>query len=232
MQLLTELWNQIETLFNSVNTLPPSIQGAIAFGFLAVGGLFCFVGYYFIKYLLGLAGFLTTGVFGLSAAYSYFPGWPEIAHFVIAAAAGAVGAVIFYFLFFYFGFFVFGAVAAMWLALLILPSGWGVYRSLATLGAGFSGGVAVLLLRKQLLIAATAAIGAICIVAGIGHFQGWPLSPAGLMQPYSLEGAMTASLGRLEFTHQLVIYGLIGLFLIAGIAVQSILPERKEEKKR
>ena len=228
---LTDIWNQITALFTSIGSLPSTTQGIVAFGFMFVGALFCFFGYHFFKYLLGLAGFLTAGVLGLAAAYYYAPQWPEIAHYSIAAVTGAIGALIFYSIFFVFGFLLFGAVATMWLFLLILPRNWGVYRMLITLGAGFTGGLAALILRRQLLILATAAIGALAIVAGVGHFQGWPLSPTGLMQPHSLDGALLESMGWLDTTQQIIIYGVMGLFFVAGLVVQSLLPEKKDNDR-
>jgi hypothetical protein len=223
---------EVSSMFSAVGELPDSTLLIIAFAFLAVGALFCFVGYYFFKYLLGLGGFLTAGVIGLAAAHYYFPSWPEIGQFAVAAAAGTLGAIIFYFLFFYFGFVVFGAVAVMWVTLLLVPEQWGLYRTLLTLGAGFTGGLMAVMLRRPLIILATAAIGAISLVAGIGHFQGWPLSPSALMRPDSLAGSLFTSLFVLDWTQQTAIFGLAALFFAGGLAVQSLLPERKDERRK
>lgn len=227
--VLVQFWKELNSLFTSVGYLPKTTQSVIAFSFLIIGALFCFVGYYFFKYLLGLAGFLTAGVVGLAASRHYLPDWPEIGQFSLAALAGAVGAVVFYFLFFCLGFLIFGAVATMWFALLLLPREWGIYRTLITLGSGFTGGLAALMLRRQLLIIATSVIGATAIMSGVGHFVNWPLSPAGLMQPDSLNGALIASIGRLDWTQQLIIYGLTAVFAVTGLIVQGQLPEKKEE---
>lgn len=229
-RIMAQAGAAVDQFFTRLAELPKPTKDIIALALVLVGALFCFLGFRFFKYVLGLCGFLIGGVTGL-ATYYLIPvvrDWGEIGQYVVAAVFGAVGAALFFLLFYYFGVFIFGAVATMWLALVFLPDVVGQYRALVVLGIGFVGGILGLLLRRQLVIVFTAALGSIAMLAGIGYFYGWPLG----MTSYKMEGFLTGSFIQSVVQHQdgplcLVI---LGLAFLGGLIVQGLTAPKKVQQ--
>jgi hypothetical protein len=231
MDWLIQTGEFIDRYLASLGELPKATKDVIAIALIVLGGLFCFIGYRFFKYVLGLSGFLVGGLLGM-AFYLYIPvvgTMGDLGRYLTAAAAGAVGAVAFYFLFYYFGIFVFGAAAAMWAAMLALPMMSAEMRLLIVLGFGFVGGLLALLLRRQIVIIFTAAVGAVTMMSGIGYFYNWPLSFYSLSLVRSFDGTFIPSL--FDHSDGVLIIVLTTLLFFGGMMVQNFIPEKKREKK-
>lgn len=231
MDWLIRAGDFIDRHLASLGELPKATKDVTAIALIVLGGLFCFIGYRFFKYVLGLSGFLVGGVLGM-AFYPYIPvvgSMGEIGLYLMAAVAGAVGAVLFYFLFYYFGVFVFGSVAAMWVAMLLIPMMSVEMRLLVVLGFGFVGGLLALMLRRQLVIVLTTAVGAVTMMSGIGYFYSWPLSFTGLSLVRSFDGTFIP--GLLGHPDGVLILVLTGLLFFGGMMVQNFIPEKKREKR-
>lgn len=229
MPWLEEIGVQVNKFFAALHILTAQEKDVLAIATIVVGSLFCFFGCRFFKYVLGLGGFLIGGLIGLASANYWFAHWPEIGKYVLAAVVGAVGAVLFYFLFYYVGVFVFGATASMWVALLTIPKVVGYQRPLIVLGIGFTGGLLALLLRKPLVILCTAAVGAIGILAGIGYFYNWPVSVTKLSMTESIDGSLIEAI--LLDPNGVLSISLLILFFIAGLFVQLYISKPNNERR-
>jgi hypothetical protein len=222
MDWLGLLTGEIDAYFQALAELGKQQRDIIAISVIIVGALFAAVGYRFFKYILGLAGFLLGAIFGLTTFY-YLP-WVnttgEIGQLFVAAIFGAIGGLLFYAVFYYFGIFVFGAVGVMWLGLLYVPrfESIGEMRLLLVLGLGFMGGLLALVVRKQIVIILTAAIGSVLLVMGIGHFYNWPVSVTNFTISQSANGGLTETI--LTHNDGVVIVFLLCALTIAGLVVQ------------
>ena len=131
---------------------------------IAIGLLYCFLGYRMLKFILGLTGFLIAGSVAIVII-----GWITEGHAISMIAAmligGASGAFALFFLF-RVGVFSIGLLGAVLVANNILgdkPESW---TPLAILGCGLGGGLIALIMERPVLSLATAAIGAYMIVSG------------------------------------------------------------------
>ena len=231
MDILYKLGEYIDNYLANLAQLPKPTKDVTAIALIAIGGLFCFLGYRFFKYVLGLAGFLVGAVVGM-AAYYHIPvvnQWGDIGQYLVAASAGAVGAVLFYFLFYFYGVFVFGSSAAMWVAMLALPSMSAEMRLLLVLASGFVGGLLALLMRRLIVIIFTAAVGALTMMSGIGYFYKWPVA----ITNFSLVRSLDGSYGNEVLNHPDGVLSLVilGLLFFGGLMVQNLIPEAKRDKK-
>lgn len=232
MEFINSIINEIDAYFRALENLSKQQRDLLTIVVMVFGALFCFLGQKFFKYLLGLAGFLSGGVVGMTSFY-YIP-WVnttgELGQFTLAAVFGAAGALSFYFAFFYFGVFVFGSAASMWLGMIFLPriGDAGEMRLLLILVLGFVGGLLAFFLRKVIVIIFTAAIGSIAIISGIGYFYNWPLSVTRFSISESMNGTFFENI--VGHSDGVVIMTLLVVFTIVGIAVQFYIT--REKKKR
>jgi len=135
---------------------------------IAVGLLYCFLGYRMLKFILGLTGFIIAGSVAVVIV-----GWITEGHaismLVAALIGGASGAFALFFLF-RVGVFSIGLLGAVLVANNLLgdkPDSW---TPLAILGSGLGGGLIALVLERPVISLATAAIGAFMIVSGGSYF--------------------------------------------------------------
>ena len=233
MDWLSNIIYEIDKFFFALDELSRQELDIIAVSVIVVGALFGFIGYRFFQYLIGLGGFLAGSIVGLNVFY-YLP-WVsqqgEMAQLLVAAIIGAIGALLFYLLFFHFGVFVFGAVASMWLGLIFLPQYGtvGQYRLLIVLALGFTGGILAFLLKKFIIIFCTAALGAVMIVMGIGHFYDWPISATRFSLSTTFNGSF---LDTIYYHHDGVVIITITLILfVAGLLVQISTTKKYREKR-
>lgn len=194
----------------------------IATAFIVAGALFCVLGYHFIRYLIGLAGFIIGGMLALWI-YDEIPVLNEMDLFgelVFAAVAGLILATLFYLMFIRIGVYLFGAIAFMWLASLASPGFSGHVWSIFVLSLGFTGGVFAITFSRQILIISTSLLGSLCIVAGLGYFNHWSISVTGLTSGEILgEKYFTKALVNSSYGWLLVF--LIILFFVAGLIFQN-----------
>jgi hypothetical protein len=140
---------------------------AVAFA-IAIGTLYCVLGYRTLKFVIGLTGFLLAAV---SAAY--LGGWMGEGNvYVVAGSAfvgGLCGAMALFFLY-KLGVFCIGLAGALLVAVNVLsgrPEPWIIP---AIIGIGLLGGLLALLIERPIMTLATAAIGAWIVVCGVAFF--------------------------------------------------------------
>ena len=149
------------------------VNAAVAMG-IALGTLYCFLGYRVLRFLIGLTGFLLAG--GVAAVLA---GWLSGGHLIAMGLAmvigGAAGAMALFFMY-KAGIFCLGLLAAALMAHNALDTVAQPWIPLAVLGIGLAGGVFAVLTERPVMTVATAVLGAWVIVGGMGYFilgSGW-----------------------------------------------------------
>lgn len=160
-----------------------TLNGAVAIA-IAVGTLYCFLGYKTLKVVIGLTGFILAGaVAGLGIAWLF----PE--NLIVAAVAaligGFCGAAALFFLY-KFGVFLVGLLGAALVAYAVLADSTNPHAIWIVLGCGLAGGLIAVALERIIMVLATAALGAWIVVCGIGFFLIGPPFLDILQQPVDL----------------------------------------------
>lgn len=133
---------------------------------VAIGTLYCFLGYRTLKFVIGLTGFLLAG-----SGAALLAGWVSDGHMVAMLIAGGIGGIagaLALFFLYHAGVFCLGFVGACLVAQNVvteLPQEW--WAPLAVIGLGVAGGLIALLLERPAVTAATAAIGSWLVVSGL-----------------------------------------------------------------
>jgi len=160
-----------------------TLNGAVAIA-IAVGTLYCFLGYKTLKVVIGLTGFILAGaVAGVGIAWLF----PEnlIAAAIAALVGGFCGAMALYFLY-KFGVFLVGLLGAALVTYTVMADSANPYALWIVLGCALGGGVIAVALERFFMILATAALGAWIVVCGIGFFLVGPAFLDILQQPVDL----------------------------------------------
>lgn len=145
---------------------PQAVDAVVAIA-IAIGTLYCFLGYRTLKFLVGLTGFLLAGATaGIIAAW--ISHGQQIVVAACAALGGAAGALAFFFLY-KVGIFSLGLLAAAICAHNVFV-GEGEWAPWASVGVGVAGGILALLIERPVMMTATAVIGAWLMVSGVVHF--------------------------------------------------------------
>jgi len=135
---------------------------------IAIGTLYCMLGYRTLKFIIGLTGFALAAV---SAAY--LGNWMgEGNAYAVAGAAlvgGLCGAMALFFLY-KLGVFCIGLAGALLVAINVLSSRPEPWIIPAIIGAGLIGGLLALLIERHIMTLATSAIGAWIVVCGVSFF--------------------------------------------------------------
>lgn len=173
METLPELGQMPET----------TVNGAVAIA-IAVGTLYCFLGYKTLKVVIGLTGFiLAGGVAGVLVIW-LFPEQALVAA-IAALIGGFCGALALFFLY-KFGVFLIGLLGTALIAYTIMADSTSPYAIWIVLGCALAGGLIAVTLERFITILATAAIGAWFVVCGIGFFLVGPSFLDILQQPVEL----------------------------------------------
>jgi hypothetical protein len=169
-------------------------------------------------------------VLGLTLYY-YIP-WVnemgELAQLSVAAVCGLLVGLLFNFIF-HFALFIFGAIGAMWLALVFLPrtGQMGEYRLLLVLAIGLAGGGLGVFkpVKRVVYILISSVLGAVLIVYGLGHFNNWPVSITTFSFSQSFDGAFIDTI----YNHNsgVIIFAIAILSAIAGVVVQWMTTRRR-----
>jgi hypothetical protein len=146
---------------------PTTVNGAIAVG-IAVGTLYCFLGYRTLRFVLCLTGFGLAGAVagGLAAWLSQGDALWSSGAMVFGGLCGAFAMVFLYRT----GVFLVGMLAAALIAQNALTGSEAASSVWALLGAAALGGVLALVIERFVMTVATAAIGAWLVVCGVGFF--------------------------------------------------------------
>lgn len=152
-------------------------NGAVALA-IAIGTLYCFLGYRTLRFVIVLTGFLLAGAVAAGLA-----AWVSKGNMVAVAVTGALGgicgAVALGFLV-RSGIFLLGMLGVLVIAMLLTGGKQESYVPGMVLAAGIVGGFLALLLRRTIIILATAAIGAWLVTSGILFFL---TGPGSLTEP-------------------------------------------------
>ena len=167
------------------------VSGVLALA-VAVGVLYCFLGYRTIKFVIGLAGFLIAGGVAATLA-SWMSEGNAIAILVALFAGGLCGALALHFLY-KTGVFLIGLLGAAVIALNILESRPESWMPFVVLGLALVGGLIALLIERPVLILATSAIGSWIVVYGIAFFIKGPAELVELQEASILEEHRTIML--------------------------------------
>ena len=154
-------------MINIEEASPQQIQAAMAIA-IAVGTLYCFLGYRALKLVLALTGFMMGGALAGACA-----GWATAGRLLPAAISAFIGGIIggVAVLFFYrVGVFLLGLLGGAVIARTALGGASDVAASSITLGAAVFGGLMGLFLERPLVTIATSAIGAWMVINGIAFF--------------------------------------------------------------
>ena len=146
---------------------PTTVNGVIAIG-IAVGTLYCFLGYRTLRVVLCLTGFGLAGAVagGIAAYLSKGNALWAIGAIAFGGLCGAVAMIFLYRT----GVFLVGMLAAALIAQNALAANDTPYGLWILLGAAVGGGLLALFIERLVMTVATAAIGAWLVVCGIGFF--------------------------------------------------------------
>lgn len=191
------------------------IQAAVAVG-IAVGTLYCFLGYRALRFVIGLTGFILAGSFAAALAGLLTEG--RVVFMMLAGLIGGIcGAVALFFLYktgiFFLG--LLGGTLAASMALAGRPEDW---VSAAVIGVGIAGGLSALLFERLIMTLATSIIGAWMTVYGVAIF---------ILAGGSLE-AMRDSLQD-EQTRNILL-AIWAVLSVAGAAAQYATHKRRQRR--
>lgn len=158
----------IDALTAQLRNLPFAPEDITAAVVLAVGVLYCFLGYRTIKFLVGVSGFALAGaVAGTLAAIFAHDNWWVVGG--TALFGGICGAFALLFLY-RAGIFFVGVVGASMVAQGVLSAWTFSWEPWAIVAAGLAGGLVALLVERAIISVATAAIGAWVVVCAGAFF--------------------------------------------------------------
>ncbi len=158
-----------ETLASlNIDSLPPQVLNAAVAVAVAVGTLYCFMGYRALKAVIVLTGFVLAGAAGGVIAGVVTHG--ELIYMILGAALAGVCGAVALLVVYRSGVFLVGLLGVT-LAAHHAAGIWPLLESpVAVLGAGLAGGVVALLVERPAVTVATAALGAWAIVQGVLFF--------------------------------------------------------------
>lgn len=142
--------------------------GAVVAVVIAVGTLYCFLGYRTLRFIIGLTGFLVAG--GVAGILAH---WVVEGNLVVIGICALIGGIsgAFALTFLYkTGIFFVGALGGGLAAHAILqvrPEPW---IPLVVVGIGLVAGLLAILIERPVMMLATAAIGAWLVISGVSYF--------------------------------------------------------------
>lgn len=146
---------------------PQQINGLIAIA-VAIGTLYCFLGYRTLRFVLGLTGFLMAG--GVAATLvNWISQGNQLATLIALFIGGMCGAFALYFLY-RTGVFLLGLMGTALITHNVLAAQPDTWIPLAVLGLAVAGGLFALLIERPVILLATAALGAWMVVSGVAYF--------------------------------------------------------------
>lgn len=134
-------------------------------GALLIGIVYCFFGYYFVRFTVGMTGFLLAG--GVAALLAGYLSEGRLLYMAIAGILGGVTGAMALFFLYRVGLFCVGALGAAvgaHMALTGRPDDW---VPSAIVAAAVFGGLAALLFERGVMILATSAMGAWIVCYGV-----------------------------------------------------------------
>ena len=155
------------------------INGLIASA-VAIGTLYCFLGYRTLRFVLGLTGFLMAG--GVAATLvNWISQGNQLSVLIALFIGGMCGAFALYFLY-KTGVFLLGLMGTALIAHNVLSAQPDTWIPVAVIGLAVFGGLIALLLERPVILLATAALGAWMVVSGVTYFIVGSGEPGGLTE--------------------------------------------------
>ena len=189
-----------------IGALPvPTMNAVVAIG-IAIGTLYCFLGYRTMKFVLAVTGFVLAG-----AVAGALGAWLSQGQTYIALGAALLGGIAggLALLFLYrTGIFFIGLVAAALAAQALLSDRSEPWVMWAVIGAGAVGGLLALVLERPAMTCATAALGAWMVVCGVAFFV--------VGEEFLEIFQRPVSLGE----HRLIVLGSWGVLTLGGVLAQ------------
>jgi Domain of unknown function (DUF4203) len=153
---------------------PQQVNAAVAIA-IAIGTLYCFLGYRVLKFVIGLTGFLLAG--SVAAALL---GWLTHGNLIAMILSGVIGGISGAFALFFLykaGVCCLGVLGGAAIAQGVLSTVGDDWVSSAVVAAAIFGGLAALFLERTVMTLATSAIGAWLVVLGLAYFILPAMSP-------------------------------------------------------
>ena len=166
---------------NQLNALASSDLGLAMAGAVAVGLLYCFLGYRLFRIVLGLTGFLLAGAVATALAGVVSEG--QFAVMGIAFLVGGVAGTLAFAFLYRAGVFCLGMLGASLVVQVVMlqrPEPWPLWM---VLGLGLAGGFLALLAERPIMTLVTALIGAALTVYGAAYFIVGPEALDSLAEP-------------------------------------------------
>jgi len=145
--------------------LSPEQVRALLASTLLVGAVYCFLGYYFVRFTVGMTGFLLAGSMAAVLAGFVFEG--RMLFMAVAGVLGGIAGAAALFFVYKVGLFCVGALGcavAAHMALVGRPDDW---VPSAIVAASVFGGLAALVFERGVMILATSAVGAWTVCYGV-----------------------------------------------------------------
>jgi len=176
---------------------------------LLIGMIECFFGYRMLKIVLGVTGFIAGGLLFVRLVHETMGHRPVFA-LIAGLVGGAIGSGLMIGLF-VFGVFILGAVLGFIVGEAVSISIFGVANPMVVIPFIIVGGIATIIMYKNMIIISTSFIGAYLIVFSIGEFIGMSNT---MFRFHQFNGSR-------EFGGQFFVILLLCILLgIAGIIVQ------------
>ncbi|MBN2309946.1 MAG: DUF4203 domain-containing protein [Candidatus Hydrogenedentes bacterium] len=149
---------------------------------IALGILYCFLGYRALKFVIFLTGFALAGTVACAIAAWASQGNPLVC--LIAGLVGGILGAVAILVLYKVGVFCLGLMAGALIAQTVLAGRGDAWVVWAVIGAGGLGGLVALVLERPIMTLATAALGAWMIVSGAAFFYVGPGFFDGFDEPF------------------------------------------------
>lgn len=173
---------EIPATIDFENLSPQQLNGVVAMS-IAVGVLYCFLGYRTLRFLIGLTGFIAAGMTAavLTGVVTDGNGAWMAGVGLFGGICGAFAVTFIYKL----GVFVLGGLGGTIALQNILAGHPAAWVPFAIIGGGIAAGALALVIEPPVLMAATAVLGAWMIVGGAAYFffdTDWIADTPGFLQ--------------------------------------------------
>jgi len=161
-----------------IDKLTPAQLNALMAGAVAVGTLYCFLGYRTLKFVIALTGFLLAG--GVAAAIALWLTHGNQTAALIGLGLGGISGAFALFFLYKAGIFLMGLLGASLIGDHIFRGSGQDWAPLIVLGVGLVGGLMAMILEKPVMIFATSVLGAwMLAVCGVYFYTGGtdPIEP-------------------------------------------------------
>ena len=144
------------------------LQAGVAIG-IAVGTLYCFLGYRVLRFVIGMTGFILAGSFAAALVGLITHG--KLVFMLLAGVGGGIAGAVALFFLYKTGVFFLGLLGGAVAATMLLAGRTEDWTSSVIVGAAIFGGLSALLFERLIVTLATSVIGAWLTVHGVALFM-------------------------------------------------------------